>query len=100
MGLRWVECPIRSASGEHQVLRIDLHGVSVSSPGGARTAVRWEWIDEISAGDATVVRSASGTVTIPSATFGLAPEVLAARLDDARSITRRTDVIQALSEGL
>lgn len=100
MGRRWVEQTIRSASGESEVLRIDLHGVSVSAPGGSRTAVRWEWIEDITVGDDTVVVSAaSGTITIPKGTFGLLPEVLAGRLDLARSITERTDVIQQLSEG-
>lgn len=81
-------------------MRVDLHGVSVSSPGGERTVIRWEWIDDIAAGEETVVHAARGTIIIPDGTFGLVPEVLAARLDEARSITRRTDVIQQLSDGL
>ena len=99
MGRRSVEQRIRSSGGEALVLRVDLHGVSVSSPGGDRTAIRWEWIEEIVAGPDTVVKAASGTITIPGGTFGMAPEVLAARLDEARSIARRTDVIQQLSGG-
>ncbi len=74
--------------------------MSVSSPGGERTAIRWEWIDDIAAGEETVVHAARGTITIPAGTFGLAPDILAARLDEARSIARRTDVIQQLSDGL
>ena len=97
--MRSVEEAVRSASGEGQVVRIDLHGVSVSSASGHRTAIRWEWIEEIVAGDDTVVRAASGTVTIPGGTFGLEPAVLAALLDQARSIARRTEVIQELSGG-
>jgi hypothetical protein len=98
--MRSVQHPIRSASGQPLVLRVDLHGVSVSSPGGERTAIRWEWIDDIAFGcDETVVHAASGTITIPAGTFGLVPEVLAARLEEARSIARRTDVIQELAQG-
>lgn len=100
MGRRFVEQEIRSASGEPEVLRIDLHGVSVSASGGSRTAVRWEWIEDITAeDDAVVVSAASGTIAIPRGTFGLLPDVLAGRLDLARSITERTDVIQQLGEG-
>ena len=97
--MRSVEEAIRSGSGERQVVRVDLHGVSVSTASGHRTAIRWEWIEEVVAGDDTVVRAASGTVTIPGGTFGLEPGALAVLLDQARSITRRTEVIQELSAG-
>lgn len=98
MGMRSVEHTIRSGPGGRQVLRIDLHGVSVSGPGG-RTVIRWEWIEDITGGAETVVRAASGTITIPPGTFGLAPDALVAQLHAARSITDRTDVIQRLSQG-
>ncbi len=98
MGKRSVEQTIRSSSGAAQVLRIDLHGVSLSSVDGTRTAIRWEWIEDITGDDETVIRAASGTIAIPRGTFGAAPDVLAAKLHEAKSIIHRTNVIQELSE--
>ncbi len=98
MGKRSVEQLIRSSCGPAQVLRIDLHGVSLSSADGTRTAIRWEWIEDITGDDETVVRAASGTIVIPRGTFAVAPDVLASKLHEAKSIIHRTDVIQELSE--
>lgn len=99
MGRRSVEVEVRTPSGELQRLRVDLHGVSTFGPGDEHTAIRWEWIDHLAAGDdgEVVVRSAQATITIPARTFGLVPDALVAQLQRARSITERTDVIAELS---
>lgn len=80
-------------------LRVDLHGVSLFGPGNQHRAIRWEWIEDITSGDAVVVRSANDIITIPAGTFGLAPSALAERLESAKSIVRRADVIGELSGG-
>lgn len=89
----------RRRFGPRVRLRVDLHGVSVFGPGNRHHAIRWEWIEDISSGDAVVVRSANDAVTIPAGTFGLAPSALAEKLETARSIVRRPDVIAELSGG-
>ncbi|MDP9452676.1 MAG: hypothetical protein M3P97_04635 [Actinomycetota bacterium] len=101
MGMRVVETRIRSGREGEQRLRVDLHGVCLYGPGEDRTAVRWEWIEAMDAGDgdALVVRSSKGSISIPAGTFGLTPHALAERLEQARSITARTDVIAELAEG-
>ncbi len=77
--------------------RVDLHGVSSFGPGEQRTLIRWEWIDTIAVEDGAVaVTSAEDTVTFPSGAFGFSPAELAERLDAARSITRRPEVIGEL----
>ncbi len=80
-----------------QRVRVDLHGVSVFGPGRQRTLIRWEWMEDISVDRGVVVRSANARLTLPPGAFGLAPEVLAAQLERARSIVERPDVIGALS---
>lgn len=97
MGKRFVEHRIRSASGP-RVLRVDLHGVSLTGADGTRTAIRWERIEDITGDGETVVRAATGTITIPGGAFGVTPDVLAAKLHEARSIVHRTDVIEQLSQ--
>jgi hypothetical protein len=83
--------------GPKILCRVDLHGVSVFGPGDRRTAIRWEWIEAISVQDGGVdVRSASEHVTLPSGAFGFEPGPLAERLEQARSITRRPDIIGEL----
>ena len=78
-------------------LRVDLHGVSLFPPDGDHTLIRWEWIEDISVDDGVVVRSANATVTFPPGAFGLSPEALAERLQAARSITDRPDVLGELA---
>lgn len=79
-------------------LRVDLHGVSVFGPGEDRTLIRWEWIRAIEAGlGGVVVRSAEAELTLPLGAFGLAPAELARRLERARSISERPEVIGALA---
>ena len=84
--------------GPRLVVRIDLHGVSVFGPGDQRTLVRWEWIEAIeAAGKDVIVRSSGSELLLPGRPFGLRSEELAERLEEARSITRRPDVIGQLS---
>ncbi len=78
-------------------MRVDLHGISSFGPGDARTLIRWEWIEEIAADEGVVVRSSRDRLALPAGAFGLAPEALAERLEAARSIVHRTDVIAELN---
>lgn len=78
-------------------LRVDLHGVSVFGPGDQRTLIRWEWIEGIEADEAVEVRSASDALRLPAGAFGLSPAVLAERLQAARSLERRPEVIEELA---
>lgn len=83
--------------GPKVLLRVDLHGVSAYGPGDQRTAIRWEWIEEINqTGESVVVRSATESVAFPAGAFGFDPPALAQRLEDARSITRRPEIIGEL----
>jgi hypothetical protein len=83
--------------GPKVLLRVDLHGVSKFGPGDARTLIRWEWVDTIGVEDgAVVVASDKEQVTLPSGAFGFGPEELALRLEEARSITRRPEIIGEL----
>lgn len=101
--MRVVEEEIRSGRfgrfGPAQRLRVDLHGIAVFGPGDEHRAIRWEWIEDVVAGDDAVVRSAGDAITIPAGTFGLTPAALADLLDRARSITQRTEVIAELAGG-
>jgi hypothetical protein len=84
--------------GPKVLLRVDLHGVSTYGPGDKRTVIRWEWVEEISVVDGNVdVRSATDHVSFPNGAFGFEPGPLAERLQEARSITRRPEVIGELS---
>jgi hypothetical protein len=77
--------------------RVDLHGVSCFGPGEERTLIRWEWMEKIAVEDeAVVITSASERVAFPSGAFGFTPPELAERLETARSITRRPDIIGEL----
>lgn len=82
-------------------VRVDLHGISQFGPGDRHTLIRWEWIDviETSAGG-VVVSSSETSLTLPPGSFRLPTETLAARLNSARSIVERPDVIGALLDGL
>lgn len=100
MGMRVAEVEVRLRRfGPRVKLRVDLHGVSIFGPGDQHRAIRWEWIEEMEAGSSLTVRSANEAITIPGGTFGLTPESLRERLEQAKSITRRTDVIAELVEG-
>lgn len=78
--------------------RVDLHGVSVFGPGEARTMLRWEWIEGIDGTQGgAVVRSATESLTIPPRAFGLPSAALAERLEAARSIANRPEIIGELS---
>lgn len=77
--------------------RVDLHGVSCFGPGEDRTLIRWEWVDTIAVEEGSVVvTSSKDRVTFPSGAFGFAAPDLAQRLEAARSITRRPEVIGEL----
>lgn len=81
-------------------VRVDLHGISIFGPGDSRTLIRWEWIDVIDPSPGgVVVASADSSLTLPRGAFGLAPDDLAARLSEARSIVKRPDVIGDLVAG-
>lgn len=80
-------------------LRVDLHGVSVFGPRGRHVLVRWEWVQEIIAGDGVTVRSSGAAVVFPAGSFGLSAEDLADQLRAACAIERRADVIEALARG-
>ncbi len=84
--------------GPKVLLRVDLHGVSVYGPGDKRVLIRWEWIEGIAVRDGAVrVTSATDEVVFPGGAFGFEPDALASRLEEARSITRRPEIIGELS---
>lgn len=89
----------RRRFGPKVTLRVDLHGVSSFGPGDHRSLIRWEWITDVAVSDGVVVCSSKERVAFPPGSFGLEPEVLAERLEQARSIEHRTDVIAGLSAG-
>lgn len=77
---------------------MDLHGVSVFGPGDKKTLIRWERIRSVDAGeDGVTVDAGDDRLTFPPGAFGLEPEDLAARLDEAQSIMQRPDVIGGLA---
>lgn len=82
--------------GRRLRVRVDLHGVSVFGRGDERTLIRWEWIEQIRVGDGVEVASANAELVIPPGAFGLDPPALAARLEAARSIVERPDVLEEL----
>jgi len=80
--------------------RVDLHGVSSFGPRDAKALVRWEWIESMAVDEGRlVVTSATEAVEIPDGAFGLSPEDLRDRLERARSITERPEVIAELGAG-
>jgi hypothetical protein len=84
--------------GGKVLFRVDLHGVSMFGPGDRRVLIRWEWVESIAVRDEAVdVSSASDHVVFPAGAFGFDPPALAERLEEARSITRRPEVIGELS---
>jgi hypothetical protein len=99
MAQRVAEHVMRSRRfGPKILFRVDLHGVSIFGPGDGHTAIRWEWIEAISVEGAGVsVRSADGLVMLPNGAFGFEPSALARRLEEARSITRRPEIIGELA---
>lgn len=101
MGMRVAEAQVRLRRfGPKAMVRVDLHGVSLYGPGDNHVAIRWEWIEAMDVGGSLTVRSAKEAITIPAGAFGLTPQALGERLERAKSITRRTDVIAELSGGL
>lgn len=84
--------------GPKVLFRVDLHGVSTFGPGDSHTAIRWEWIEAIGVeGGGVEVRSAKDLVTFPTGAFGFESSALAQRLEEARSITRRSEIIGELA---
>lgn len=80
--------------------RVDLHGVSMFGPGDRHTLIRFEWLEAITvdeSGGGVAVRSASDMITFPRGAFGLEPSELAQRLEEARSIHRRPEIIGQLT---
>lgn len=85
--------------GRRRRYRVDLHGVSVFGRGGEHTLVRWERIESIALDEAgcASVASATARVTFPRGAFGADPGALVSRLEAARSIERRGEVIAELA---
>lgn len=84
--------------GPKVLYRVDLHGVSMYGPGEKRTVMRWEWVEGIAVADGCVdVTSANDTVRFPSGAFGFGADELASKLEAARSITTRPEIIGELS---
>lgn len=91
------ECLVRAGLFKKRRLRVDLHGVSVFGPGSDHVLIRWEWVERVESGEGgAVVASASDEVRFPAGAFGCSPGELAQRLERARSITDRSDVIASL----
>jgi len=82
-----------------QVVRVDLHGVSVFGPGPGHTLIRWERIEQIAPGDggAVVVAAATEQLRLPPGAFGLEPAALAAQLTRAGDRDERGVVIDELA---
>lgn len=59
--------------------------------------IRWEWVERVTAGDGVVVASATDEVRFPAGAFALSPQELADRLERARSIVTRADMIAELA---
>ena len=98
MGARVAEHRLRRGPFRRPLrLRVDLHGVSVFGPGGQHSLIRWEWVEEITAGDDVTVRSPNTSIRLPAGAFGLPAPELAERLNAARAIHRRADVLEELS---
>lgn len=99
MAQRVAEYVMRSHRFGPKVLyRVDLHGVSMFGPGDKRTVMRWEWVETIAVSDGCVdVTSANDTVRFPGGAFGFGPDDLASKLEAARSITDRPEIIGELS---
>ncbi len=90
----------RRLFGPKELVRIDLHGVSLFGAGDEKVLIRWEWVEGIEVSQGSVaVRSASDTITIPSGAFGLTADLLGDQLLRARSIQDRSEVIGCLSSG-
>ncbi|MGH3850212.1 MAG: hypothetical protein ACRDRT_10985 [Pseudonocardiaceae bacterium] len=86
--------------GPTRRVRIDLHGISLFGPAKQRTLIRWEWITSISPEDSgVVVSSDADTLVLPKGAYGLTPPDLASRLQAARSIVERPDIIGSLLNG-
>lgn len=84
--------------GPKILLRVDLHGVSSFGPGDRKTLIRWEWVEEVKLGDGGVdVCSSHDHVLFPPGAFGFESALLADRLQEARSITRRPEIIGELA---
>ncbi|MGH9189292.1 MAG: hypothetical protein ACRD0Q_04565 [Acidimicrobiales bacterium] len=100
MGRGVAEHVVRSRPwGPRRRVRVDLHGISLFGPRSEHSLIRWEWIESIAVEAGVVVRSEADAITLPPGAFGLEPADLAARLETARSIVHRADVIGELVEG-
>ncbi|MGH9225905.1 MAG: hypothetical protein ACRD2W_19430 [Acidimicrobiales bacterium] len=99
MAQRVAEFMMRSRRfGPKIIFRVDLHGISTFGPGDQRIAIRWEWVEDIEVqGGGVDVRSATEHVLLPSGAFGFEPQALADRLQEARSIVRRPEIIGELA---
>ena len=96
---RVAEFMMRSSRfGPKIIFRVDLHGVSTYGPKDQRSVIRWEWVESIEVeGNGVAVRSASEHIVLPSGAFGFQSQPLCERLQAARSITRRPEVIGELA---
>src|SRR5687767_4492360 len=85
--------------GRRRRYRVDLHGVSVFGPGDEQALIRWERLAPVATNEAgcAAVASATAEVVFPPGAFGVDPAVLVERLEAARSIERRGEVIGELA---
>jgi hypothetical protein len=79
-------------------IRIDLHGISTFGPGPHHSLIRWEQLASLSAGPHGVTASSSrAEIILPNGIFGVEPAALASKLEQARSIFQRSDILAELS---
>lgn len=79
--------------------RVDLHGVSIFGPGDQHVLIRWEAVESVTVdalAQGVVVAAEADEIRFPSGSFAMSAADLAARLDRARSIVDRADVIAQL----
>lgn len=99
MYARMVEAMVRPGHrGPTCKIRIDLHGISTFGPGEHYTQIRWDQLTAITPDmHGVTITSPRIEMVIPRGAFGPEPIVLAEKLEAARSIFDRADVIAELS---
>jgi len=81
-----------------RLVRVDLHGVSTFGPADEHLLIRWERIEDVVAGPEGVdVVTAKERLHVPSGSFNLSPDELAAQLRRAANPDERGVVIDELA---